>query len=199
MVDTIPNSTVLVDSSFYMYPDLLQSIVGSFTCLPDVITVGNYVNLNSYIDVQGNLQTPIGQPSGELYSSSSKGPTRLGVTKPTVVGPGSTTMAATRMVDLASMLTSQPSKLALDSMHRTANGTSIASPGVAGVVALLFESCLDYDYAHIKSALTNGAKEDNDTGPTPNNYYGYGKVDALKSIMQTSSHCSIRIVLWQRN
>ena len=191
MVDTIPNSTVLVDSSFYKYPDLLQSIVGSFTCLPDVITVGNYVNLSSYIDVQGNLQTPIGQPSGELYSSSSKGPTRIGVTKPTVVGPGSTTMVATRMVDLASMLTNQPSKLALDSMHRTANGTSIASPGVAGVVALLFESCLDYDYAHIKSALTNGAKEDNNTGPTPNNYYGYGKVDAMKSIMQTSSQVSL--------
>ncbi len=191
MVDSIPNSTVLVDSSFYRYPDLLQSIVSSFTCLPDVITVGNYVNLNSYIDVQGNLQTPIGQPTGELYSSSSKGPTRLGVTKPTLVGPGSTTMAATRMVDLASMLINQPSKLAPDSMHRTANGTSIASPGVAGVVALLFESCLDYDYAHIKSALTNGAKEDNNTGPTPNNYYGYGKVDALKSILQTSSQVSL--------
>lgn len=191
MVDSIPNSAVLVDSSFYRYPDLLQSIVSSFTCLPDVITVGNYVNLSSYIDVQGNLQTPINQTSGELYSSSSKGPTRLGIIKPTIVGPGSTTMAATRMADLATMLTSQPYRLSPDSMHRTANGTSIASPGVAGVVALLFESCLDYDYAHIKSALTNGAKEDNDTGPIPNNYYGYGKLDALKSIMQTSSQVSL--------
>ncbi|MBL4625251.1 MAG: S8 family peptidase, partial [Flavobacteriales bacterium] len=96
-----------------------------------------------------------------------------------------------RMVDLASMVTGQPNNLSPDGMHRTANGTSMASPSVAGVVALLFESCPDYDYAHIKAALTNGAKTDNNTGTTPNNYYGYGKVDALKSIMNTSTQVSL--------
>ena len=191
ITNVVPNSSNFSDSIYYKYPDTLQSMVSSFQCLPDVITVGNYVNLNQYIDVQGNLQIPFNQPSGELYASSSLGPTRLGVTKPTVSAPGSTTMAASRMADLANMLTAEPNRLAQDSLHRTANGTSMASPSVAGVVALLFESCPDYDYAHIKEALTGEAKTDNYTGTTPNNYYGYGKVDALKSIMHTSSPASL--------
>ena len=193
ITNIVPNSSIFADSGYYKYPDTLQSMVSSFQCLPDVITVGNYVNLDYYTDVQGILRQAFTnyQPSGELYASSSLGPTRLGVTKPTVAAPGSTTMAASRMADLANMLTAEPNKLAQDSLHRTANGTSMASPSVAGVVALLFESCPDYDYAHIKNALTGGAKTDNYTGATPNNFYGYGKVDALKSIMHTASQVSL--------
>ncbi len=185
ITNTVPSAAIFPDSMYYKYPDTMQSIVSSFQCLPDVITVGNYTNLNQFIDVQGNLQVLYSTLPGDLYPSSSLGPTRRGVIKPTVAGPGSTTFTATRMADLASMLTNQPQNVAPDSMHRTAAGTSMASPGVAGIVALLFESCPDYDYAQIKDALIAGAKQDSYTGVTPNNYYGYGKADAVKSIMHT--------------
>jgi subtilisin family serine protease len=191
IVNSVPSSLLFLDSIFYKYPDTMQSMVSSFQCLPDVITVGNYVNRNQYVDYQGSIQIPISQSPGVLYASSSLGPTRLGVTKPTIAAPGSTTMAATTMSQLAWMATGQPNNLDPDGMHRTANGTSMASPSVAGVVALLFESCPDYDYAHIMEAITVGGKTDDNTGVTPNNYYGYGKVDALKSIMHTSEQVSI--------
>ena len=77
----------------YVYPDTLQTIVSSFQCSPNVITVGNYANDSGYVN---NLEDghPRGEIRGKLAASSSKGPTRTGLIKPEVAASGAVTNSA---------------------------------------------------------------------------------------------------------
>jgi len=54
-------------------------------------------------------------------------------------------------------------------------GTSMASPAVAGLVALIFEENPNLDVNGVRSILTSPALSDGFTGSLPNNIYGYGK------------------------
>lgn len=180
--NNLPSSAEIEDIDNYVLPDEFQSIVSSWTCLPNVITVGNYMNRQGFTDVNGNYQSLGSTPVGERYPSSSIGPNRLGDVKPNVIAPGNKALTAAPLDQLAVMLTAQPNNLAPDSLHRTSpGGTSSASPVVAGVVALLMERCPGLSNAEIMDLLQSSARNDNQTGVTPNVYYGYGKADALEA------------------
>ncbi len=81
----------------------------------------------------------------------------------------------------------------------------MACPHVAGVVALMLQRDAGLHPAKVLSLLTGTARTDSYTrsnGDLPNNYWGYGKVDALavmKALMVTDSDsddggCFIRAV-----
>jgi subtilisin family serine protease len=54
---TIPPATLYPPIVKYSLPDTLQTMVSSFSCLPSVITVGNFVNRKKYLDVDSVWQT----------------------------------------------------------------------------------------------------------------------------------------------
>jgi Subtilisin-like serine proteases len=87
---------------------------------------------------------------GKIAFFSSRGPTRDGRLKPEVVAPGYFVLGPEA-------------------------GTSMASPVVAGLVALILEANPNLDVSGVRSILSSQALSDGFTGSLPNNIYGYGK------------------------
>jgi subtilisin family serine protease len=106
-----------------------------------------------------------------IASFSSRGPTTNGVKfKPDICAPG---------VNIYS------SWIDSDNSYISISGTSMATPHISGVIALLLQRdmSLRYDYPRLQNLLynmveTNLKQTDNRCGPSyvfPNNYYGYGR------------------------
>ncbi|NUT48599.1 MAG: S8 family serine peptidase [Saccharothrix sp.] len=98
---------------------------------------------------------------GSISSFSSRGPTRDGRQAPTVAAPGETLRAPL------------PGNAYAGNM-----GTSMASPMVAGAVALLLQRNPALTQADVRQCLMSSARSDAFTGTTPNNAWGAGKLDA---------------------
>jgi hypothetical protein len=105
-------------------------------------------------------------PSKELWESSSRGPNFFGQIKPDIVAPG---------YDVYSLVPSGGTFP--DSIHMLARGTSFAAPFVAGVVALMLQQNPDLDQEDIRQILQNTAIRDSVTGLSPNNDYGWGRLN----------------------
>ncbi|TXB66808.1 S8 family serine peptidase [Vicingus serpentipes] len=179
----LPLETILPEIVNYVLPDSLKSMVSSFQNVESLLTVANFVNRATYIDVDTILRFT-GKTPGFRAASSSRGPTRRGTLKPDiaatgdyVIGPVSAGVIAANMVAPTNRM-----RIALGGMHRYNGGTSMASPVIAGVAALYFEKCNTSTMAEVKNAITSTAKSDGNTGSVPNIAFGYGKVDAFAAL-----------------
>lgn len=179
----IPSSKVMKDSAFYKYPDLKQTIVSSFQCLDNVITVGNYTNRKSYIDYNlkpyYNKETP-----GKRHPTSSCGPTRDGRIKPDIIAPGDMVISSLVQTLRPVLIASNPSAVAAGGYHVRDGGTSSSGPGVAGIAALYLQKNPSASAMEVKNAILHCARQDAYTGITPNNQYGYGKADGFKTLTE---------------
>ncbi|TMW69609.1 hypothetical protein Poli38472_001765 [Pythium oligandrum] len=116
--------------------------------------------------------------SDGLASFSSKGPSKTGLLKPEISAPGYNVRSSWNTGDSA---------------YSTISGTSMATPHVSGVVALLLAAKPGLTYDQVKDALiknvdtatlkaagqTCGGTKD---GVFPNNNFGYGRLNALKTV-----------------
>lgn len=129
--------------------------VGAITSKPILGT--SEINTRSFADL------------GKIAFFSSRGPTRDGRTKPDVVAGGLFVYSASN--DGRSYVPQA--------------GTSMATPVVSGIVALMLEGSQEtasyYTSKQIKDSLVLNAIADQSTGQVPNNIYGYGKVYLGKS------------------
>lgn len=168
----------------YQMPDAEQTVVSSWNCSEKVISVGNARNRANHIDKNGNLYVPFPSSVGQLSPNSSKGPSRLGVTKPDITASGDVSLSAGPLT----LLNNPGSWNVVDSggWHVRNGGTSMASPVVAGIAALYLEKCKFGTYATFKNLLISSAFTDVFTGTVPNNAYGNGKVNALDLLLATS-------------
>jgi subtilisin family serine protease len=190
-VSTIPGDTTFFTSPNYRFSDLNKTIVSSWQCSNDVITVGNYSNRAGYWDVDSNyinLTSPAygGEVVGQRFITSSFGPTRDNRLKPDIAATGSTILCTGDANDIA--VTLNPSnryKVALGGKHLRNGGTSMSSPIVAGIAALYFQLHPNATFEEIKQALICTAVQDSFTGAVPNNAYGYGKVNAYQALINT--------------
>lgn len=181
-VSVLPAATIVPDIVHYHMPDTLQSIVSSWNCSEKVISVGNTRNRTSHINNNGGVYTTSEQtPVGKLAMSSSKGPSRLGVVKPDISASGEISLSPGPMW-MHNNPTFNP-VLLQGGWHVRNGGTSMASPVVAGIAALYLEKCSSSTYEDFKEDLTRNAIKDAYTGTTPNYAYGYGKADALNTLL----------------
>ncbi|MFM7217740.1 MAG: S8 family serine peptidase [Bacteroidota bacterium] len=182
----LPAPAVFPPMANYLAPDTLQSIVSGFACLDNVITVGNYYNTDRHVDVNGTLQIAPSDLPRQLAENSSRGPTRDGRIKPDICAPGHHILSAGVLTLMPGMIAAQPYKVALGGQHITGGGTSASAPVVAGIAALYLEKNPGAGWQDVKNALTACAGTDQYTapwGPLPNNAWGYGKADALSTLL----------------
>ena len=187
IIDTIPTSGVYPAISKYIQPDSLQSIVSSFQCSPNVLTVGNYANDSGYVS-KFNIWLPNNFERGKLFSSSSKGPSRLGLIKPEIAATGHGVCGPAPIFRINQWVAADnDSTLAYGGMHMVNGGTSMASPVVSGVGALLLEKCPNMNQSEYTNHIINSAYTDSYTGTTlPNNAFGYGKLDGFAAVVASN-------------
>ena len=151
-------------------------LVSSPASSDSVIAVAAYVTRKSWNSLAGTVGYVSGdiQP-GRIASFSSLGPRRDGVMKPDIAAPGMG-IAATKSKDIAPAPTNQ--EILQDGQHMINQGTSMASPHVAGTVALILQNNPTYSMREVLTALTATARTDGFTGSTPNATWGVGKLDA---------------------
>ncbi|WP_082234668.1 S8 family peptidase [Halobacillus massiliensis] len=112
----------------------------------------------------------------DVADFSSRGPTPYGVTKPDLLAPGVNIVS---LRSPRSYLDKMQKSSRVDSHYVTLSGTSMATPIVAGIAAIMIEAKPDITPDQLKQALTDGADMWKDRDP---NIYGSGYVNAEKSI-----------------
>lgn len=182
ITSSLPSATLFPKISKYKIADTTQTIVSSFQCSDEIITVANYVNRNKYLDVTSTLQITTETP-GEIAASSSVGPTRNNKIKPDIAATGATVLASAAMAMLPGLISGAPSVVAQGGYHITAGGTSASSPVVAGLAALYLQKNPSATNIQIKQAITNCAYTDAFVSlPVPNYRWGYGKLDGFHAL-----------------
>ena len=169
----------------YVQPDNLSHIVDSWACSPRTLTAANYWNQKEYQPCAGAyINAPI-EPY-TISSGSSMGPTRDDRYKPDIAAPGDVTMAAAPMAIISNWSSTNADKMDELCMHVRNGGTSMASPVVAGVVALYLQKCPNADWQQVRNALINSTWGDALTGTLPNNSFGYGRVHAFDALVTSN-------------
>lgn len=173
----LPNATQYPKIVKYMNPDTFYTMVSGFQNSDEVITVGNYVNLYQYKDVNNQTQS-INETGGKLAQSSSSGPTRDGRIKPDITATGNSVFSAVVLSLKSTYIAVQPQNVALGGMHVLGGGTSAASPVVAGLAALYLQRYPTATNQMVKDAIRYCAYQDQYTGTNlPNYQWGFGKLD----------------------
>jgi subtilisin family serine protease len=157
--------------------------VGMPATARDAISVASYVSKVRWTDYDGTGRDYRGWGPAfdaglwEKSPFSSPGPTRDGRRKPDIAAPGQA-IASANSADAEfdrSMVLPDGGK------HQVMQGTSMASPHVTGVVALLLQANKSLDAAQIKDLITRTARADDYTSRVPNDDFGYGKIDAYEA------------------
>ncbi len=143
------------------------------------ITVGSYVTKWSWTAYDGRGWSYTGtNRTSDISTFSSIGPTRDGRMKPDIAAPGQGISAAlSAAVDTSALTT----RMMPGIRHYVTQGTSMASPHIAGVAALFLGAQPTLSAAEIKTLLTSTAQADPFTSAVPNPTWGYGKSDALRA------------------
>ncbi len=173
--------------------------LGGFVAEPgtarNAITVGAYVTKTQWTDLDGQAHDlgdffP-GIMVGARAVFSNIGPTRDGRYKPEIAAPGmiigSCFSHDAPPGSPASSFNSPfpedfPNFFILNESYGLQQGTSQASPHVAGAIALIFSLHPEWDIMDVRQALTSTAREDQHTGIPPNFQFGYGKLDVLEAL-----------------
>lgn len=163
----------------------------------NILAAGAYVNRPEWTDVIGDTHHFLSiQQTGELADFSSHGPTFDGRVKPDICAPGKHIIATYPSsfdelhVPFAFFSPDNPLWFFTDTLPARAcySGTSMASPAVAGCVALLLEAKPDLTFSEVRDLLTSTALTDAFTaasGTLPNGLFGYGKIDIFLAILAT--------------
>ncbi len=180
------NFTTDNNPSIGLYPgDNIKSIGIPSTALK-LLSIGAYVTKTQWTDIDGQTWGQGGNPVLQSRATfSSMGPTRDGRIKPDLSAPGEVIVSS-----LSSFLTiggngTPRAHIVLGGKHQKMQGTSMASPHVTGVIALMLERNRGLDYQSAYNILTANTKKDSYTGQTQNNNFGFGKLDALKTLQNT--------------
>ena len=157
-----------------------------------IISVGSYNSKNSWIDfTQNNHST--GDPLNDISDFSSRGPTVDGRIKPDITAPGNVIVSSVSSFDqdpTNGYPSTSPDVVAGVTganggqwWFAQMDGTSMASPMAAGIIALWLEANPNLTPNQIKHYMNDNSYTDIFTGSVPNNVWGRGKIDAHESML----------------
>lgn len=177
----LPTASQYPRMAKYKVADTLQTLVSSFQCSNEIVTIGNYVNRNHYVDVSGTTQVTT-ESTGQISASSSTGPSRDHKVKPEVAASGATSISCMVLSLAPGLISAAPNVVAQGGYHVVDGGTSSACPVVAGWAALYLQANPTATNRQIRNAIINCTYTDAYTGTAlPDNRWGYGKIDGFKA------------------
>lgn len=178
---------VVPKMAYYKNPDSLQTICTSFQCSNEVVTVANYTERTGHISCN---QVPVTMPGpyDTLAYDCSRGPTRDNRIKPDIAGTGNNIVTTCQVWVCNWMAVNWTSPqndiISDDTLHIKFDGTSSASPSVAGVALLYLQKNPTATNREIRNAITGCARQDHYTGTNlPNITWGYGKLDGYNALL----------------
>ena len=177
-------------------PGNTRSTIGTPASAHNVISVGSYVTTNTWNNIDNQVLqwsnpdptrqngNPVMPQLGQKSYFSSVGPTRDGRIAPDISAPGELIFSP-----LSSHLTEgqgyQRELVLQGGMYVGSQGTSMASPHVAGVIALMLQINPNLDFDDVIGIMSETARTDGFTGTVPNNRFGAGKIDAHEVVKKT--------------
>jgi subtilisin family serine protease len=145
--------------------------IGSPGASASAITVASYTTKVQWTDGAGNGQQ-VAMALNDISDFSSEGPLRNGAQKPDVAAPGAMIAAA------RSSASNVPPGFVLDPHYRINAGTSMATPFISGLVALMLERDGTLDPAAVKALLRNASAIPGQGAGAFDPKWGFGLVDA---------------------
>lgn len=154
---------------------------GAFASATDSGTIIEPANGSAVLAVGSyDIKTFGGSSVPQAISSfSSLGPTRDGRLKPDITAPGQY-IFSTRSFDAPS--SNYDGIVSGNSNYAILRGTSMATPHVTGIAALIWQSNPALTGAQMRERIRRTANAPTDGSTTPNNTWGYGKVNALAAV-----------------
>jgi minor extracellular serine protease Vpr len=149
-----------------------------------IITVGAYKSHLQFVLWDNSLKGTPDNSEHDLTSYSSWGPTTDGRIKPDITAPGSDLVGPLSRLGSDDNVVVWPDQKNKYGRYAFTGGTSVASPVVAGIVALMLQIKPSLSPEEAKQILQSTAIKDEWTGNllNPDNNWGAGKVNALGAI-----------------
>jgi subtilisin family serine protease len=155
--------------------------IGSPGCSAGSITVASYTSKVEYVDINNQPQR-VGLTLNEISDFSSEGPLRNGSPKPDIAAPGAM-IVAPLSADAQDVASGQ-----MVNARSMANaGTSMATPFVAGVIALLLQRDRNLTPEAAKALLQQSSQIPGKPEGTFDPKWGYGLMNALE--LQQKQSC----------
>ena len=155
------------------------------------IAVGATVSKNRYVSLSG-VETVNPWTLSERYPLSALGPCSDGRIKPDVVAPGASVVSSYN--SFAAPRTVKASDVVFNKTvggktyyWYVENGTSMAAPTVAGIMALWLQAKPTLTAAEVRTLLAKTSLRNSSMGQMPNSQYGVGQINALAGMQELLS------------
>ena len=159
--------------------------INAYASCFSTISPTDYVATSNWVDIDGIPRMRVGEGDpGEIWKGSSFGPTMDGRYGVDVAAPGEIAAAAYSLDSYYGSFSFNVLENS-EGYYGIQTAVSAASPIVTGVIALMLEVDPALTPDEIKDILQASARTDSFTGTTPNEIWGYGKLDALAAIEAT--------------
>jgi subtilisin family serine protease len=140
------------------------------------IAVGSFISRASFVGTGGGM-IGNGLTAGQLSSFSSRGPCRYGTLKPDIAAPGELITAALADGSEMALAPNLAPRRHSSGRYITIQGTSMATPFVAGVIALMLQREPRLTPEEVQQRLRVTARRDAQTGRVWHSGFGFGKLD----------------------
>ncbi len=173
-----------------LYPDCWNAQTMHDILSPGALSSAICVGATSYrtftVNYEGEVNYTDFGSGGDRSTYSGTGPTLAGLTKPDVLAPGSNVISAMSSYYLETQKENDRTKHTVERFEYDGreyawsadSGTSLSCPMVGGIVALWLQACPTLSREDVMEVIAATSTHYDKTLDYPNNYYGYGEIDA---------------------